>query len=170
MYGVCTTVTKLRKVAIVVAFFVVMFLIVMRLNPRMPLSDSNLLEFATRRKWCSVVATQLALGADPNAPGWRPPLIEAVFRNDLGMATTLVEHGADLNRRWHSGEPDGPPLAWALYLHRTEIAKMLLRHGANPDYRPVFDSTTVFDLADELDDPELMELMRAKGHRPDLKH
>jgi len=161
--------SRKAKIAIsLVVAFSLLTLLILRLNPRLPLSDSYIMEFAVRRGWYSVVYTQLVLGADPNTPGWRPILIEPIFRNDGRMAATLAEHGADLERQYASGECCGPPLAWALEYRRADIAKMLLRHGADPNYRPKYGINNAVQRVNDIGDRELIELFHEKSSQKKL--
>lgn len=154
---------KKRTKAIVVAVaFLLLALYVMRFSS----ISYDILRHSSQEGYYCIVATQLALGVKPNGAD-RTALIESIYHNQLAIAELLVRYGADMEHQWMSGEPNGPPLAWALMYGESDIAKMLLRHGARADYKPRFSgANTALHMAVELNDAELVKLLLNKGADP----
>lgn len=160
--------SKRTKIAIVVLSLLALSLIVLRLNPRIPLSNSTIIQKASAKGFYYVVAVQLSLGVNPDGVN-RTPLIESIYNNHPDIARLLVSHGASIERQWASGEPNGPPLAWALMYGRRDIAKMLLRHGARADYKPRYGANTALHMAVELNDTDLVKLLLQNGADPNSR-
>ncbi|KAF7188156.1 Ankyrin repeat domain-containing protein 55 [Pseudocercospora fuligena] len=72
-------------------------------------------------------------------PAW-PPLAHAIQGGSIELVRLLLDCGAGLD--WTFGNNETSPLQLALWLGHTDIARLLLRTGANADYR----STYGFDL------------------------
>ncbi len=109
------------------------------------------------------VSTQLALGLTPD---WSD-LKESIWGRQPAIAELLVRHGVNIEHQWLSGEPNGPPLAWALMYGEKDIARMLLKHGAHADYKPRFHGkNTALHMAVELNDPELVNMLLKNGANP----
>ncbi|HKB79513.1 MAG TPA: ankyrin repeat domain-containing protein [Thermoanaerobaculia bacterium] len=73
-------------------------------------------------------------GADPDAPsggnGWTP-LEHAIHRNQIASVSALLAGGANVNA-FSSGTDGMTPLMMAAGYGYTDIARLLLRHGADP--------------------------------------
>jgi len=73
-------------------------------------------------------------GVTPDEPGFvfgggRTPLMWAAFRGDAAMTKLLLAAGADVNAMTMFGTA----LSHAAWANRTETARLLLQHGANPN-------------------------------------
>jgi ankyrin repeat protein len=109
----------------------------------------TLLFLAVENESAPVCLTLLAQGADVNAKDKRgsTPLLIAMTRPDTNMVKLLLDSRADANLEtsigtsWHLS-----PLAWAIYLNRPDLVKLLLEAHADPNAliasRPVFDITS----------------------------
>lgn len=93
------------------------------------------------------------------------------------IAEFLLKNGADVNNRQYSisGKPPGTtfqqeaivlsgrtPLHWAIAKKHTDIVKLLLQHGANPNVRNSA-GRTVLQEACYTDLPESVELLLQSG-------
>jgi len=159
--------SKRAKIAMLLLSVLALSALVLRSNPRIPLASSTILQKASSTGCYWIVAAQLALGVDPDGPD-RTPLIEAIWNNHPNVAAVLVSHGAALERRFASGEPDGQPLAWALRFGRVEISKILIRHGANTDYEAEFGYGPLHQAA-ALGSDELVALLLRNGADPNKR-
>lgn len=149
------------KLTIVITLLFVLGLYTLRFSP----VSYTILRHSSQEGYYWIVATQLALGVKPDGPD-RTALIESIYNNHPAIAELLVRHGADLERQWMSGEPNGPPLAWALMYGQRDTAKMLLHHGARADYKPRYGMNTALHMAVELNDADLVDLLLQKAADP----
>jgi ankyrin repeat protein len=73
-----------------------------------------------------------AVAATEELTGYGPAIIQAVQNDDRAAVTDLLHRKIDVNAR----EEDGAtPLSWAAVRCNVEIARLLLRAGANPNLR-----------------------------------
>jgi ankyrin repeat protein len=73
---------------------------------------------------------------------WRP-ISAAARRNDLAMVQLLLDHGADPSLP-EEGAPLGQALWIAVYQRQPEMAKLLLKFGANPNTAPESSGSALF--------------------------
>jgi len=80
----------------------------------------------------SLVEMLLDAGADVNESNDRgsTPLHQAAYTNQAGMATALIERGAELDLEAHGS--GGTPLIFALFWGHREVADVLGRHSGAP--------------------------------------
>lgn len=64
--------------------------------------------------------------------GFNRNALHYAAERSLELVRTLVEHGADIDKRDQTGHT---PLHWAAYVNRFEIVRFLLEQGANPNVR-----------------------------------
>ena len=152
---------KRNKIVVAVTLIIVLGLYILRFSP----ISYSILRHSSQEGYYPIVAIQLALGVKPDGPN-RTALIESIYNNHPAIAELLVNHGADIEHQWMSGEPNGPPLAWALMYGDVVIAKMLLRHGARADYNS--GTNTALHMAVELNDPKLVRLLLKNGADPNI--
>ena len=106
-------------------------------------------------------------------------LYETILKGDLERLSTLLNRGADPNvryslqssllwkRRGLLGWKNTPLLLVALNYNRTEMAKLLLEHGANPNVTDKYGNTALWH-AVPLGDASLVRLLLAKGADPSV--
>lgn len=96
------------------------------------------------------------------------PISAAAERNDVTMATLLLEHGADPNAPEH-GAPRGHALWQAVYQKRYELARLLVEYGADPNAMVESSGTPIMHARK---DPELWQLLIDHGGdaQPDDEH
>ena len=95
------------------------------------------LMFAVRTGLPNVVALMLEAGADPNVREEYPfqtPLHHAVSSGVPEIVAFLLDAGAEANGLYEGGGYNLPPIFTAVAEERTEIVRLLLNHGANPNY------------------------------------
>jgi hypothetical protein len=141
-----------------------------RLAIRLPLGPAaSPLYVAARHGNNGLVAYLKTHGADLDAASTNPSsatcstvLIEALCEDDLTAARSLVEAGAEVNRRSNAGPP---PLTLALRAPKDRLAlvELLLRHGADPDARDA-DGHSLRDMAPAV--PGLAALVEQVKPRP----
>ena len=87
---------------------------------------------ASRSVAISMVNTLLAAGADVNDANDRgsTPLHQAAYSNQSDIASTLIDHGADLDPEAHGS--GGTPLIFALFWGHREVADLLGRYSVAP--------------------------------------
>lgn len=73
------------------------------------------------------------------------PLIWATFRNDIRLASYLLEHGADVNRDLQSRIYR--PLAKAAQRNSVELIKLFIKHGAAIDHSGALIVSVLFGAA-----------------------
>ena len=110
----------------------------------------------------AIVTSLLNVGADPN---WidrtNRDALDYVFSNkqiDLGMAYTLIDAGADINRV----RPAGTLLQQACTMKKPELVRKLLESGADPNIADPLGMTPLF-AAVASGDRELVRLLIAGG-------
>jgi cytohesin len=123
---------------------------------------------AVRRKSMESALVLLRAGADPNRRSKRGelPLALAVELGDARLVEELIARKADVNppiqlMKEHTVPPptdDTGPLYQAARLEHVEIARLLLRAGANPNGREQDGRTPLFPAAGR-DDPALLRLL-----------
>jgi ankyrin repeat protein len=96
--------------------------------------------------------------------GLRTPLMWAAYRNDVRMASLLLERGADPNQSTHFGNP----LSHACWSDSLEVAKVLIARGANVNARDAIANFTSLHWAagTELPRPQLVKLLLDEGADP----
>jgi hypothetical protein len=154
---------KCIRVAVAAALLAALGLYILRFSA----ISYAILRHSAQQGYYPIAAVQLALGVKPDGPA-RTALVESIYNNHPAMAELLVRYGANIERQWMSGEPSGPPLAWALMFGESDIAKMLLRHGARADYQPLHGTNTALHMAVELNDPSLVRLLIRRGADPNM--
>jgi hypothetical protein len=104
-------------------------------------------------------------------------LYEAILKGDLERLRSLLNRGADPNvryslqssllwkRRGLLGWKNTPLLLVALNYNRTEIAKLLLEYGANPNVTDKFGNTALWH-AVPLGEASLVKLLLVNGADP----
>ena len=111
----------------------------------------------------ALVAWLLENGADPNIPAANSmrvcPLHSAAAVNDHtlahDLAALLIDYGAEVNAQQEGGYT---PLHEAALSGKTELARLLLAHGANPTL-PTDDGTLPADLAAKHNRREVQALL-----------
>ena len=99
----------------------------------------------------------LSLGADPNsAVTGSSPLYAAVWHRRLEAASALIARGANVN----AVEPSGvTPLITAAAVGDDGLVRLLLAHGANPNFRAP--CGTPLDVAQSNHHPTTVQLLAA---------
>jgi len=127
----------------------------------------------------SLLAGSVAGGATPART--HNALRRALVRGDLRQAEVLLKSGAPTNIDLATDTPSGrrlacperrswvraqPAVVWAASAGRVETARLLLRHGADPETRVRGLCCTVLHLASMLCDPRETELLLRYGADP----
>ena len=68
-----------------------------------------------------------------------PPVIGTARDGDIARLEQLLAQGADANQP--AGVNDWPPLMHAIHKNQRESVRVLLRHGADPNYRGAHGNT-----------------------------
>lgn len=92
-----------------------------------------------------------------STPGLTQQLIEAIVSNNLNKARRCLARGANPNS--YEDKAKIRPLHFAVLYHALECAKLLMTVGADPLARD-HDGQTPFDLAQELNYPEVLHLFK----------
>ncbi|MEM7184233.1 MAG: ankyrin repeat domain-containing protein [Spirochaetota bacterium] len=104
-------------------------------------------------------------GADINvqsASGWNG-LMLASYNGDISTVQWLLEKYAKLNSKveWTDGQYDGATaLTIAVFHNHTDIVKLLLKHGADPQTK-CDRGMTPYDYAVQKKNPEMIQLLRS---------
>lgn len=117
------------------------------IEPEYASGDTRLLIDAARRGNMAEVAGLLKQGVNPNAlPDLtgKTALMEAIDRNDVVMVRRLLDAGADPDQLAGHFRP----LGRAALLGYSQIADLLLKHGANPDLKSKDGNTPLTAAAD----------------------
>lgn len=138
----------------------VVFVYAMRFSPL----EYPVLRRSAKYGLTALLAVQLALGVPADGPP-RTAFVESIYGGDHAAAVKLLlQHGANPEQEWASGEPDGPMLAWALRYRRVKVAKLLIVRGvALNQYRATFGGYSLLHMAAELGNAEVVRLMIAHG-------
>ena len=91
----------------------------------------------------SAIRKHIAAGTDLDSiepAGGSTALITAIVLGKSGIATALIEGGADINISNNDGST---PLYCAAFFGRTDMVKILLEHGADKNIRNNFGSTAL---------------------------
>jgi ankyrin repeat protein len=104
-------------------------------SPSVQGSSTDLLQTAVRNGNAQEVERLLASGADPNAtdPRGNAPLLQAAWTGNAAIIGSLLNHGADVNRR--NSETASSPLLYAVLSGREAVVRLLLDRGARVDFR-----------------------------------
>ncbi|MCK6501411.1 MAG: ankyrin repeat domain-containing protein, partial [Nitrospira sp.] len=104
---------------------------------------------------------------DPIWGGMRTPLMWAALRGNLAMVTYLLDHGAEVNQVVGFGTA----LSQTGWRQRTEIARLLLDRGANPNQPEPFSGFTPLHwaAAAEESDTGLVQLLLDRGADPKIE-
>lgn len=89
-------------------------------------------------------------------------LVDAVMRCDYEGVRNALAQGADVN------EADGnmTPLLSAIMTGHVETVRILLEHGADPNFRPTSISDwPLWSAEDDFGFPEMAQLLKAHGAR-----
>lgn len=105
-------------------------------------------------------------GANPQTADWsrfepRLPLHVAAY-DSPNVVEILVQNGADVNKESCCCAACSSPLAIAIEHNQEETVRVLLEHGADPDYRPSYsdgDRFSPFELAMKSENPEIVRLV-----------
>jgi hypothetical protein len=89
------------------------------------------------------------------------PLIDATRTDDVAAMTTLLDAGADPNRR-EAGEPGWTPLLHAISDGHAAAVRLLLERGANPNARGTNGALPLVTAAGK-DDPAFVSMLLAHG-------
>jgi ankyrin len=116
------------------------------------------LDTAVRSGNAQEVEHLLASGADPNAPDDRgnPPLVQAAWGGNTVVIASLINHGADVNRRNH--EMGGTALLYAVLSGREGTVRLLLSKGARTDFR-YRDDATILHIAAAKSSTQILEAL-----------
>ncbi len=87
-------------------------------------------------------------------------LHDAAISGDTATVRALLESGADVNE----SDPNGTPLAWAMFGRQAEVAMLLLEHGANPNTDVAGQTPLVMAIMQN--NPVLVEAILAAGAAP----
>jgi ankyrin len=122
----------------------------------------DLLHDAVRNGDLQEVERVLASGVDPNAPDARgnPPLFQAAWTGNAAVITSLLAHGADINRR--NSETQSSALFYAVVSGREAVVRLLLNKGARVDFR-YRDNQTVLHIAAAEGNVPVLEALVAAG-------
>jgi ankyrin repeat protein len=99
-------------------------------NTPLPPTNSNMLIIATHFQHSGIVKLLLRCGAavgGTDSTSMTAMHIAAEHGN-LDIATTLIEHGCDIN---HPGDGRGTPLTWALRNKHDSVVRLLCQHGGD---------------------------------------
>ena len=131
-----------------------------RSRPRSPADGFSPLHLAAFFGKPEAAALLLALGADVDAPGrgWMTggPLHSAASANHTGVATILLDAGADPNVKQSGG---WTPLHAAAMNGNLELVEQLLAHGADPAAENE-DGASVLTLAEAHGDTDMVARVR----------
>ncbi|HEY8506631.1 MAG TPA: ankyrin repeat domain-containing protein [Gemmataceae bacterium] len=120
----------------------------------------------------STVKLLVELGADVRADKHRDfyPLMIAVRRGHVDVAEWLLQHGASVEeaRSKETGLLHTPPLHQVASVGSPEMAKVLLKHGADADVRDYFGKTPLHDAALTGNRP-VAEVLLAAGAKMDAE-
>ncbi len=143
----------------------------------------GILCFMTNRRYQKASSAQMAQTAQPIAPAqilpaaasqddqvpdnawWKnqPPLIDAIEKEDVQAVKELLANKTDAN----TADVFGHTALWtATEKNHTEIARLLLEAGADPNIKPKFENGSPFLNAVRRKNKELIELLWAA--KPDL--
>src|SRR5262249_5857129 len=105
-----------------------------------------------------------ALARDPKLANFEDtshsrPISAAARRDDMATAKLRLDHDADPSLP-EAGAPLGEALWIAVYQRQTEMARLLLEHGANPNTAPESSGSALFQARY---DPELTRLLLQYG-------
>jgi len=110
------------------------------------------LQFAMQSNQREIVQLLVSKGADI------PPLHFAIYIKDEAKAKSLIEGGADVNKR----TPFGTPLHQAAGAGLKDVAELLIEKGADVNAKPNWDWTPLHSAAEE-GHKDIVELLIAKG-------
>jgi len=104
------------------------------------------LHAAVRNGNAQEVERLLVSGANPNAtdPRGNVPLLQAAWTGNAAIIDSLLNHGADVNRR--NSETANSPLLYAVLSGRETVVRLLLDRGARVDFR-YRDNQTILHIA-----------------------
>jgi ankyrin repeat protein len=102
-------------------------------------------------------------GFDPNRPNWigRTFLHRAAERGDTGLASALLEYGADINAV--ELEHGGTPLAAAAREGQVEMVRFLIERGADPAAPTESPWATPLAWAEKKGHREIADILRKHG-------
>lgn len=98
-------------------------------------NNGSALSIATISEQLEICELLLGYKADPNFThgSSQPPLVLAVRKGNLDIATLLIRSGADVNKAWKPGDLVRLPLNFAAANGQVDIARILLENGADPN-------------------------------------
>lgn len=111
----------------------------------------------------AMLAALLDLGVPANGVLWAKALCLALVTDRLDLATVLLEAGASPDPE-HDNASDAP-MVRAIFRNSVPMAELLLRYGADPNWRDS-SSTTMFQTAVDADAMLVAEVMFAAGGDP----
>lgn len=109
-------------------------------------------EFAMKRGHTKIAELLISKGADIS------PLHFALYVKDKAKAKSLIEGGADVNKRTPYGTS---PLHRAVKANFVDIARLLIDHGADVNAKDNWDWTPLHSAADG--DMDMVELLITEG-------